>query len=185
MRYRFRIIAAAMVTLIASACGGGDAARDNASSAGPPRTVSIAMERGPCFGRCPVYRVEITDSGKVMYDGRGFVTERGRREATIPAADVQALAKEIEDAGFFELRDNYPPDATDHATVVTTVTIDGKAKRVEHNLASRTAPATLERLYQRIDEVTGATRWIGENAAPRPGEKGGGPDTARRDTTPR
>lgn len=180
MRGSTWLMAALAVGLAAAGCS-----RTGDTDEAPRRAVTIAMERGPCFGRCPVYRVEVNDSGKVVYEGRGFVAERGRQEATIPAADVQALAKEIEAAGFFELRDNYPPEATDHATVVTTVTIDGRSKRVEHSLDSRTAPRQLEDLYRRIDEVAGVKQWIGESAAPRPGEKGGGPDTARRDTASR
>ena len=185
MRTGIRIVATIAMSVLSAACGGGGEAGRGDSTAGRPRAVSIAMERGPCFGRCPVYRVEVNDSGKVVYEGRGFVTERGRQEATIPAADVQALAREIEAAGFFDLRDNYPPAATDNPTVVTTVTIDGRSKRVEHDLSSSAAPAALETIYRRIDEVTGVRRWIGENVAPRPGEKGGGPDTARRDTSAR
>ena len=188
MRERIKRITVIAVGLIAAGCGGDSRGADTGTAdaaATRTRAVSIAMERGPCFGRCPVYRVELTDSGTVVYEGRGFVAERGRKEATIAAADVQALAKEIEAAGFFELRDNYPPAATDHPTVVTTVTIGGRSKRVEHDLSSSTAPASLEKLYDRIDEVSGVKRWIGENVAPRPGEKGGGPDTARRDTSAR
>jgi hypothetical protein len=153
---------------------------EKSGDAGPPRTVSITMERTPCFGNCPVYRLDLDGSGKVAYDGRGFVKERGRREATVPAAEVQALANEIESAGYFTLRDNYPPDATDHAIVVTTITIDRKTKRIEHNLGSRSAPVALEDLYRRIDEVAGSKQWVGESRTPRPGEKGGGPDTAPR-----
>ena len=169
-------VIAATVAVATAACSG------DGGDAGPRRAVTIVMERGPCFGRCPVYRLELNDSGTVVFEGRGFVAARGRQETTVAPADVQALAREIESAGFFDLRGNYPPDVTDHATVVTTVTIDGRSKRVEHNLGARSAPAALEALYRRIDEVARATEWIGESVAPRPGEKGGGPDTARPDT---
>ena len=181
MRHAPSMIAAGLAIAVAgSACGG------TKPDAEPARAVTITMERTPCFGSCPVYRLELDSSGKVVYEGRGFVKERGRREATIPAADVQALAKEIEAAGFFALRDNYPPDATDNASVITTVTIDGKSKRIEHDLSSSTAPAALEGLYRRIDDVARSKQWVGEGPqAPRPGEKGGGPDTARKDTTGR
>ena len=178
MRRTVGVIAAGLALVIGGAsCGG------KGSDAEPRRTVSIVMERSACFGRCPVYRLELNDSGKVVYQGRGFVKERGPREASVSVEDVQALAKEIESAGYFTLRDNYPPDATDHATVVTVVTIDRKTKRIEHNLGSRSAPAALEELYRRIDEVAGAKEWVGDSAMPRPGEKGGGPDTARKDTS--
>jgi hypothetical protein len=175
MRRKVGVIAAGLALAIGgTSCGG------TGGDAEPRRTVSIVMERNACFGRCPVYRLELNDSGKVVYQGRGFVKERGPREATISVEDVQALAQEIESAGYFTLRDNYPPDATDHTIVVTAITIDGKAKRVEHNLGSRSAPAALEGLYRRIDEVAGSKQWVGDSPMPRPGEKGGGPDTVPR-----
>jgi hypothetical protein len=173
------IVAGLALAVVGAGCG-------KSGDAGPPRTVSITMERTPCFGSCPVYRLELAGNGKVAYDGRGFVKERGQREATVPAADVQALAKEIESAGYFTFRDHYPPNATDNPSVITSVTIDGRTKRIEHNLSARSAPAALEALYLRIDEVAGSKQWVGESpTAPRPGEKGGGPDTARKDTTAR
>ncbi len=146
------------------ACGGGNESADSATA----RDIHIALERNACFGRCPVYRLELSGTGKVTYEGRGFVKTTGRQEASVSAGDVQALAKEIEDAGYFEFRDNYPPDATDHATVVTTVRIGERTKRIEHNLGSRSAPAVLEALYQRIDETADVERWVGprETAAP-------------------
>ena len=180
LRHGLKVLAAGVV-LAATLAGCGGKSEDAIAA----RPVSITMERTACFGRCPVYRLDISDSGKVVYEGRGFVKERGRHEGTIPVADVQALAKEIEAAGFFSLRDSYPPDATDNASVITSVTIDRKTKRIEHNLGSRTAPAALEALYRRIDEVAGSKQWVGDVQAPRPGEKGGGPDTARRDTSTR
>ena len=169
-----------LVAMAAFGCAGKDTAAE------APRSVSITMERTPCFGSCPVYRLDVDGTGKVVYEGRGFVKERGRKEATVRAEDVQALAREIEAAGFYTLRDSYPPDATDNASVITSVTIDGKTKRVEHDLSSRSAPASLKALYQRIDEVAGSKQWVGEGAQARPGEKGGGPDTAaRKDTASR
>ena len=173
MRSTVGVIAARLALAIGVAgCTG------KGADAGPPRTVSITMERTPCYGSCPVYRIDLDGSGKVSYEGRGFVKERGRREVTVPAAEVQALAKEIESAGYFTFRDHYPPNATDNPTVITSVSIDGKTKRIEHNLSARSAPAALEALYRRIDEVAGSRQWVGDSPTPRPGEKGGGPDTA-------
>lgn len=175
MRRTAAIAVAAALAIASTGCGSKDAT--------PARAVTITLERTPCFGPCPVYRVELDGTGKVVYDGRGFVKERGRWERTVPADDVQALVREIEAAGFFSLRDTYAAEATDHATVITSVSIDGKTKRIEHDLSSRTAPAALEKLYERIDRVAGTKEWVGD-PVPRPGEKGGGPDTSRRDTTP-
>ncbi len=162
-------ILAALGVIACAPSEGGESSADTTAA----RDIRISLERHACFGRCPVYRLEIDETGKVVYEGLGFVKTNGRQEATISPRDVQALAKEIEDAGYFGFRPNYPPDATDHPIVVTSVTIDGKTSRVEHNLGSRSAPAALEPLYRRIDEVAGTDRWVGEPQTGAP-VKGGG-----------
>jgi hypothetical protein len=151
---------AALAMMLVSGCGGGS--NDTAADSIPAREVQITLERSACYGRCPVYRVEIDGTGKVVYEGRGFVKINGQQQDTVPARDVQALAREIEQSGYFGFRDNFPPDATDHPTVVTNVRIGTQSKRIEHNLGSRSAPAALETLYRRIDEVAGVKQWIGE-----------------------
>ncbi len=160
---RLRVALSATLALV-MACGGGrGAAADSASAAADAaRDIRIALERGACFGRCPMYRVELDGSGKVTFDGRNFVRDSGQRVDTIPADSVRALAREIEQAGYFAFEDRYPPDATDHATVTTTLTFDGRTKTIVHNLGSRRAPAELEKLYERIDEVARTAKWIGE-----------------------
>ena len=145
---------------LGAACSEG--ARSTGDSTAPARDVRITLERTPCFGRCPIYRVEIDGSGRVVFEGRGFVKESGRHEGTVSASEVQALARELENAGFFGLRTHYPPDKTDHAGVITSVTIDGRTHRIEHNLGSDSAPSVLSDLERRIDEVAGTARWIGE-----------------------
>jgi hypothetical protein len=162
----------AAIAIGAAACGGGEGA--GGDSAAPARDVRITLERTPCFGRCPIYLVEIDGTGRVVFDGRGFVKETGRHESTVASESVQALARELEAGGYFGFRDHYPPDKTDHAGVITSVTIDGRTHRIEHNLGSDAAPSVLADLERRIDEVAGTARWIGEP------QQGGGRDSGGR-----
>ena len=109
-----------------------------------------------------MYTVELDGSGRVVFDGLNFVKDTGRHEDTVASADVRALAEEMDRAGYFAFEERYPPDATDHATVTTSLTIDGRTRQVEHNLGSRSAPEGIEALYARIDEVARSAKWIGE-----------------------
>jgi hypothetical protein len=162
----------------AMACGSSDSARAG-DTAFARRDVRITLERTPCKGNCPVYHIELDGTGKVVYDGKGFVDAKGRQEATVPAAEVQALARELEAAGYLGWRDEYPLDATDHASVITSLTIDGKTKRVEHNLSSRTAPSQLEPLERKIDDVARSVRWVGANRSTGAPSKNAAPDTGQ------
>ena len=49
-----------------------------AGPAGQPTADSaarITLERGPCFGTCPVYSVTLDGSGAVLFEGRRFVAD--------------------------------------------------------------------------------------------------------------
>jgi len=50
--------------------------------------------------------------------------------------------------------------ATDLPSVITEVRMNGRVKRVEHDYGCTDAPATLERLERRIDEVADVGKWV-------------------------
>ena len=155
-----RLLFAAILMALGCARGGSRPADSTAIVA--ERDIHITLERGTCLGYCPMYRVELHGDGRVVYDGLHFVRDSGRREDTIPAADVRTLATEMAQAGYFGFATVYEPDATDHATVSTSLRIDGRTREVRHNLGSRSAPAVLEALYARIDSVARTAQWIGD-----------------------
>jgi hypothetical protein len=139
-----------------------DAAQVAADSA-----VHIALERGPCFGSCPVYTVTLEGSGAVLFVGRRFVADTGVSTATIPRARVDSLVAELAAGGYFDLADRYRAGepgceryATDLPSVTTEVRAGGRAKRIEHDHGCMEAPASLTALETRIDEVTAVARWI-------------------------
>lgn len=129
---------------------------------------SVSLERGPCFGTCPVYKVTIDRSGEVRFEGRRFVADSGVSTATVPAARVDSLLAELEAAGYFGFADRYGLGepaceryATDLPTVITEVQLGDRSKRVEHDRGCADAPAVLSGLENRIDEVAGVGRWVG------------------------
>ncbi|HET6489013.1 MAG TPA: DUF6438 domain-containing protein [Syntrophales bacterium] len=139
----------------------------NPSAAYDPQSVVISLERGPCFGSCPVYRVTMYGDGTVRYDGMDHVRTRGSQTAVISPGRVKQLSEEIERSGFFNLRDFYTEvSVTDAPTVVLYVAADGKKKQLKHYLGDFKAPKTLETIEARIDEVAGTGRWTSLSTPP-------------------
>ncbi|HUR94077.1 MAG TPA: DUF6438 domain-containing protein [Gemmatimonadales bacterium] len=129
---------------------------------------TVSLERGPCFGTCPVYSVTVDRSGAVRFEGRRFVRDTGVSVGTVSPSAVDSLLAELDGSGYFALEDLYrmgepvcPRFATDLPTVVTQVRIGERVKRIEHDRGCADAPEILSRLETRIDEVTGSARWIG------------------------
>lgn len=127
----------------------------------------ITLERGPCFGTCPVYMVTLEGSGNVIFSGMRFVADTGVSTATVPAARVDSLVAELEAGGYFDFADRYLPGepgcehaATDLPSATSEVRVRGRSKRIEHYHGCMDAPPALEAMERRIDEVAGVARWI-------------------------
>jgi hypothetical protein len=132
-------------------------------------TPVIKLERTPCFGRCPVYRVAISASGRVSFVGKNFVVQQGEASGQTPKEKLDSLLEEIERQGFFEFADRYVagapacgPYATDAPSAITEVTHAGRHKRIEHDYGCSQAPPALGVLERRIDEVAGTAQWTGK-----------------------
>jgi hypothetical protein len=139
------------------------------SGAYDPQSVVIRLERGPCYGTCPVYGVTLYGDGTVRYDGKDHVRIRGSQTAVIAPDTVRSLVEEIERCGFFSLNDAYTQvSIADAPSAVVYVAADGKKKQVRHYLDDFKAPKSLETLENRIDEVSGTRRWTAA-AAPSAG----------------
>jgi Domain of unknown function (DUF6438) len=119
--------------------------------------IEITIERTPCFGMCPEYKVTIKGDGTVTYTGRQHVRVTGDRTWTIDPAAVRALAREMEAAGYFELQDEYTSRMTDHPTTRTSLTIGARSKKVSDYISG---PQKLKDLEQRIDDVAGTRKYV-------------------------
>lgn len=127
----------------------------------------ITLERTPCFGTCPAYKLTVYGDGRVVYEGSMFVAVDGQQTATISPNDVRELVAAMENAKFFSLKDDYSAPATDLPSTITTVTLGGQSKTINHYGVCGysdidTAPKELCDLESKIDEITNSAQWVGK-----------------------
>ena len=67
----------------------------------------MSLERGPCFGTCPVYKVTIERTGAVRFEGKRFVADTGVSTGTVSPARVDSLLAELDREGYWQLADAY------------------------------------------------------------------------------
>jgi hypothetical protein len=114
-----------------------------------------------------------------------FVRVQGQQTDRLPLSSVVRILEMARSIHFFELNDQYRwilnPDGTetmvtDRPTTFTTITSEGRTKRVENNLG---APEGLKQLEDLIDEVTRTKRWVflDENTLRQLVRDGWSPDT--------
>jgi hypothetical protein len=140
----------AIVLLLSAGCARG------AQTTTPAEPLEITLQRTGCFGTCPDYTVTLNGDGTVVYSGRYFVRTPGQHTWKIEASAVQALAREMEAAGFFELQDEYTSRMTDHPTTFTTLKIGSRTKKVKDYVSG---PAKLKDIEKKIDEVSGVLKY--------------------------
>jgi hypothetical protein len=126
-------------------------------------TATIRLERTACLGHCPVYTVTARSiDGLITFEGQSNVGTPAATGRTGPA-NVRALACRMKKSGFFSLPTKYRRCVTDVPHVVTTLTIDGKSREVEHPVGGckvGDAPAWLSEVEHQIDALTGTSKWI-------------------------
>ena len=71
------------------------------------KTITIHLERVGCYGACPAYMVTIHGDGRVDYDGKAHVTEKGTREGRVETDTIKALVVDFAKAKFLTLPENY------------------------------------------------------------------------------
>src|ERR1044072_5001999 len=67
--------------------------------------VVITLERGGCFGPCPIYSVTIHGDGTVIYKGKQYVKVEGTRRYKIPKEEVKKLVAEFYRIDYFSLKE--------------------------------------------------------------------------------
>jgi hypothetical protein len=134
-----------------------------------PATFStITFERTPCFGTCPVYRVNVAGDGAIRFEGTRNVDSVGTFSGRLAPASVDALARAFDEAQYFALDSRYAygePNCRDYGTdasrVLTSITTPTRSKTVEHDLGCGNVPTRLADLYRKFDEIIGTACWIG------------------------
>ncbi len=155
-----RILIAIAIGAVIGAC---------ALTASPPAPdysdLVITLERTPCFGACPVYKLAIYGDGRVMYAGQQFVAVTGQQTTTLSAEQVQELVSEIERADYFSLKDEYTAPATDMPSAIVSVSLNRQTKTINHygycGAEFDEAPKELCDLEQKVDEITNSAQWVG------------------------
>jgi hypothetical protein len=135
------------------------------SNAAPPQQpdpVLASLERTACFGTCPVYKLTIRADGRVDYHGEHFVKRKGDATGQLKPAQLAALRNAFARADYGKLADTYDHvSVTDAPSAITSFTDGAVTKTIRHYLGDETAPAELEKLEDRIDQLVGIAQWIG------------------------
>jgi hypothetical protein len=138
----------------------------------------ISLQRSACFGMCPDYIVTISGDGSAVFTTdyrpvdpvagvhREFsrsvgVLVPGTHRTKIDPNAVRTLVQQFQDAGFFDLKNEYRYGATDAPTYVISIDTGHGSKRIIDYIGRQAGmPASVTALEDAIDKTAGTRRWI-------------------------
>jgi hypothetical protein len=118
-----------------------------------------AIERSPCFGRCPTYVISIYKSGYVVYEGKKWVDHLGFFYTFISSKQLAEIADMAKKINFDQMQDAYhDPQIMDAPSTFTSYRVNGKIKRIDNTYGA--APQGLVDFSKFLDDMFEGTNWI-------------------------
>lgn len=96
----------------------------------------VRLQRTACFGKCPVFTVDIFRDGKVTYSGVAHVKKRGQYVAIAGLDCLKKIQKKAKEVNYFKMSDKYPKgdiELTDIPTTITYIRQGEKGKLIADN----------------------------------------------------
>jgi hypothetical protein len=125
------------------------------------KSLVITLDRGACFGTCPIYRVAIHGDGRVVFEGGRFVARTGTHQARISRAKVRRLFAKFRRAKFFWLHDEYRAHVTDIPEFKLSIAYDDHGKTViDYGGGMIGMPEIVSELERAVDTAANTQRWI-------------------------
>ena len=114
----------------------------------------ITLERGACFGFCPVYNLAVYKDGTVVKMGIANVPDLGVTVTKVDGFAVEGVVQQAQALGYFDWKDRYDTQVkTDQTTVVSSVQWEDQYKQIYRYNGDPNAPVGLVWIEDSIDAL--------------------------------
>lgn len=147
--YNMRILSAIILAFLLTSCG--------SKKAVIGEDFNITMQKGSCFGSCPVYTITIDKKGYAIYDGERFTDKIGKHGMQIAPDKFQAIAQAFGDAGLASFDDDYPSNIADLPSATIAYVNNSFSKRITGKVER---PQKVKDLQAMLEELAQMDAWI-------------------------
>lgn len=116
----------------------------------------IEMEKGPCYGNCPVFTLTVYDNGIVSYRGERFTERRGLYRLDIGRKGAEDLKQAFAAANLWQYPDAFKAQIPDLPTITLTYYEGDRTKTIR---GKDGRPESVLKLEQMLDEITARQGW--------------------------
>jgi ankyrin repeat protein len=121
------------------------------------------MHRTACFGRCPIYTIELKGGGQAHYHGDNFTLVHGDHDFSLPTEAIQCLVADFRTIDFWSLADRYAAQVTDLQATVLTLEIGGHKKSlIDYGGDMVGMPASVTDMENAIDAAASGPWALGD-----------------------
>lgn len=122
----------------------------------------IEMERGACFGTCPVYDFKIDGLGRATFNGKTFVKLEGAFEKQFTAEETNELFDAFKKSDFWSYENEYTAPVTDLPTTWLSFYFMDRSKKIR---CYYDIPVRLVNLIHDVEELAlSSGGWIDPDA---------------------
>jgi Domain of unknown function (DUF6438) len=95
----------------------------------------VSLQRTPCFGQCPVFKIELFGDGKVVYEGKAFSKRVGTYRATATPEFIKAIQQKAADIKYLSFDTKYPKGESMITDIPSTISFfkSGSDSKMVHN----------------------------------------------------
>ena len=132
---------------------------------------SVSIERGACFGPCPIYRATVYGDDRLVFEGRKFVRREGSHESKMAAGTFSRLLAIARRHDFASMDTKWPDDkglnCPEPPTDLPTVTIAVATAEIRHAVTyyegcgGSPAAERVEAMVADLDKALALGEWIG------------------------
>ncbi|MBI2968361.1 MAG: hypothetical protein HYY40_11200 [Bacteroidetes bacterium] len=119
-------------------------------------SVFATLERTPCYGRCPNYKITIYKSGYTLYEGKRFTDRIGLFTCFLTRQEMGNILERAKSINYFNLQDVYDSQVTDLPSVITSIREGNRVKTVK---ARFNVPPALRNFEQYFDSIFENKTW--------------------------
>jgi hypothetical protein len=127
------------------------------SSKKPEDILALYYERTPCFGMCPIFKLEVFQSGKARFEGKNYTELIGVYSAQFTPQEMVNISALADRIGFFQFQEKYDnPAIQDFPTITIALYKEEKLKYVVNKYRG---PKELNELYTLLDKIIEEKAW--------------------------
>lgn len=150
MKKNFSIIIVLILFAFAACAGKKQLGSKTGTTKSKVKIDYVKMRRTACFGRCPMYNIEVYENGTVRYTGERFVKDSGIYEKNIGAAKAAEILNEFEQYRIDTCSETYESLIADLPGIYYNFNVNGEEQKIAN---AHFGPDFLKALARKMDEI--------------------------------